>query len=106
MPPVYLHLRCTLGECYYMRVDNPGSCPPRCEAHKTCAACIISPKCGWCAFGGMNGKGVCMAGAITGPTEGGVCSEGNFSVSLPFIDVFGELGCPAITFDFHFLGLL
>lgn len=79
MPPAYLPLRCSLGECHFVRSGRGATCPISCETFDKCADCIASPGCGWCAFGGMNGQGVCMPGGIKGPSKSGICSDGNFS---------------------------
>ncbi|XP_035828225.1 multiple epidermal growth factor-like domains protein 8 [Aplysia californica] len=86
----------------------PEQCPARCVSYTTCHSCLMAPGseggskeclwsvtlqepgCGWCAFGGMNGQGVCMSGGIAGPFDG-MCSDGNFSVSVPFVDVIAEV---------------
>ncbi|KAH9496424.1 Multiple epidermal growth factor-like domains protein 8, partial [Bulinus truncatus] len=81
MPPAYVPLRCSLGECQFVRSRKESTCPIPCDTFTKCADCIASPGCGWCAFGGMNGLGVCMPGGIMGPAKGGVCSDGNFSGS-------------------------
>nr|KAG5710511.1 hypothetical protein BaRGS_013157 [Batillaria attramentaria] len=87
MPPAYLPLRCSFGECGYVRSGgNADTCPESCHQKKQCAHCITSPGCGWCAYGGMNGYGVCMSGGFKGPTRGS-CSQGNVKGDTAYVAV-------------------
>jgi len=47
-----------------------------CLHHIQCTACLQSARCGWCALGGLNGRGVCMEGGYAGPViEVGQCTD-------------------------------
>ncbi|XP_076454870.1 multiple epidermal growth factor-like domains protein 8 [Babylonia areolata] len=77
MPPAYLPLRCSFGECGYMLGDSSAyRCPVPCRMKQQCAHCISTPGCGWCAQVGKNGEGVCMGGGLAGPSTG-TCTEGS-----------------------------
>ncbi|XP_041369444.1 multiple epidermal growth factor-like domains protein 8 [Gigantopelta aegis] len=95
MPPAYLPLRCSFGECGYLidqRVTiGVEACPRPCYVYTKCSQCIMKQGCGWCALGGQNGKGVCMAGRPAGPSAG-MCSEVNITLGTdPMIESFSEL---------------
>ena len=77
MPPAYLSLRCLAGECGTVLQGGAQKCPLPCEVHKQCGDCRKAPRCGWCAFGGLNGLGVCMEGTRSGPR--GQCEINNVS---------------------------
>ena len=77
IPPAYLSLQCLGGECGTILEGGAEKCPLPCSIHKKCGDCRKSPGCGWCAFGGLNGLGVCMAGTRSGPR--GQCQLGNVS---------------------------
>ncbi|KAL5012356.1 hypothetical protein ScPMuIL_010907 [Solemya velum] len=94
VPPAYIPIHCSGGECGFMISGAPSSfcsgndcdylkrqqvekkCPHPCWEHKTCATCIKTQGCGWCAFSGFNGVGVCISGGLKDPT-GGFCSWDN-----------------------------
>ncbi|KAL8608233.1 hypothetical protein ACOMHN_016688 [Nucella lapillus] len=77
MPPAYLPLRCSFGECGYILADTSAHrCPVPCRMKQQCAHCISTPGCGWCAQEGKNGEGLCMPGGRSGPTSGS-CTEGS-----------------------------
>ena len=77
IPPAYLSLHCLGGECGTILQGDAGKCPQPCSVHKKCGDCRKSPGCGWCAFGGLNGLGVCMSGTRSGPH--GKCELNNVS---------------------------
>ena len=93
LPPAYLPLRCSLGECGYIHSGRQAdTCPVECHMKKQCAHCITTPGCGWCALGQMNGQGLCMRGGLVGPT-GGSCREGNIRSDTGHqLDQFGKEG--------------
>ena len=76
MPPAYLELHCSNGECGHVLSGQADQCPENCSIHTQCSKCLSTPGCGWCAFGGLNGKGICMEGGLTGPKDG-FCSASN-----------------------------
>jgi len=59
------------------RPDGSRQCPLQsCVHHVQCSKCLQSPRCGWCALGGLNGHGVCMEGGYTGPIGSvGLCTD-------------------------------
>ena len=79
MPPSYLPLRCGNGECQHVISGTPDQCPTECSLHTQCAQCLATPKCGWCAFGGLNGRGVCMEGGLT-KAHHGQCNAQNVTL--------------------------
>ena len=76
MSPAYLPLHCSNGECGPILTGQASQCPLPCSIHEQCASCLATPQCGWCAFGGLNGLGICMEGGLTGPKQG-LCSAEN-----------------------------
>ncbi|KAK3088685.1 hypothetical protein FSP39_022382 [Pinctada imbricata] len=78
LPPAYLPIRCSGGECGTLLQYDPEykeeKCPIPCTQHFICAECVKAPGCGWCAFGGQNGEGACMQGGIEGPKGDGKCT--------------------------------
>lgn len=84
LPPAFLPLRCSNGECETLLSGPADQCPSDCSVHSQCSHCLATPGCGWCAFGGLNGIGLCMEGGLRGPSEGGSCalnSAGALSIS-------------------------
>ena len=84
MSPGYLPLYCSRGECGHIVSGSRGGssssqCPSRCSIHEQCSVCLGSPGCGWCAFGGLNGRGVCMEGGMLGPKYG-LCNAENVTL--------------------------
>jgi len=82
-PPAYLPLGCSVGQCGLIITQNMSSCPARCSAQTTCASCLQTPHCGWCAINGLpnGGQGVCMEGGLLGPIYG-QCSISNVSLGV------------------------
>ena len=75
MPPAYLSLHCLGGECGTILQGASHKCPVPCKTHTKCADCRRAQGCGWCAFGGANGHGVCMQGTRSGPLEDEHCDS-------------------------------
>lgn len=42
----------------------------RCGQYSACESCATDPLCGWCANGGLHGKGICVEGEATAPLTG------------------------------------
>ncbi|XP_070550058.1 multiple epidermal growth factor-like domains protein 8 [Ptychodera flava] len=82
MSPTFMVLQCTGGVCGYMVRESANSCPRPCSLNTMCSTCLNQPGCGWCSLAGQNGVGVCMAGGLYGPAEGGFCSLGNVSLRV------------------------
>ena len=76
MSPTYLPLHCSNGECGHILTGHSDQCPKNCSINEQCASCLSTPSSGWCAYGGLNGLGVCMEGGLTGPRQG-MCSAVN-----------------------------
>ena len=76
MPPAYLPLHCSNGECGRVLSGEPEMCPLPCSIHDQCVHCLATPGCGWCALGGQNGLGVCMEGGLMMDTTHGQCVSG------------------------------
>ncbi|GFO00125.1 multiple epidermal growth factor domains 8-like protein, partial [Plakobranchus ocellatus] len=89
MLSAYVPLRCSMGECHYMR-KWPETCPAACLEYTKCADCMAVAGCGWCSKDGYNGQGFCMEGGISGPTGGTACLNGNITVLMPDILKPGE----------------
>lgn len=92
MSPSFINLKCEGGFCGNLIFqDSKNQCPPQCWQLTQSAHCLSHVSCGWCAFSGkrVDGKGVCMAGGIFGPT-GGVCKVDN-------VQVFGKTLTPEIS---------
>lgn len=70
MPPAYHHLHCAGGECGLIIQSTRTKCPRPCGEYSWCSDCLQAPGCGWCAFLGLNGKGVCMKGGVNSPIGG------------------------------------
>ena len=74
LAPAYLPLLCSAGECGLVTFGNELQCPLPCRLNTQCASCLASPRCGWCALGSLNGRGLCMEGGPGGPVAG-MCSN-------------------------------
>lgn len=89
-----LPLHCMGGECGILLQRKPYKCPVRCSQFQICAECIKAPWCGWCAFAGYIGEGICMKGGLNNPTGVGSCMENDirqsegYRPSKPFSSVF------------------
>ncbi|XP_067662212.1 multiple epidermal growth factor-like domains protein 8 [Haliotis asinina] len=97
MPPAYRPLRCSFGECGFViqqrknkTLQPAARCPLPCSNHTKCAECITAPGCGWCAFGGQNGLGVCMKGGRAGPSGGACLDDHRMEMHLRKTDKFTE----------------
>nr|XP_006816134.1 PREDICTED: multiple epidermal growth factor-like domains protein 8-like [Saccoglossus kowalevskii] len=82
MSPTYIQLQCVNGICEHVVRYTVDGCPTPCSLNTMCSTCLNQPGCGWCSFAGENGVGVCMAGGIHGPAEGGVCTAQNVSLRV------------------------
>jgi hypothetical protein len=87
LSPAYLPLLCMAGECGLVTFGNDLQCPLPCRVNTQCATCLATPRCGWCALGSLNGRGLCMEGGPGGPIAG-ICS--NTSVDLFNDSLSGE----------------
>ena len=78
-------LTCVSGGCGLLVTESICPLVP-CLSHSQCSSCLQSPRCGWCALGGLNGLGVCMEGGYAGPVQTvGLCTD-NSVVSLVMND--------------------
>ncbi|XP_062620474.1 multiple epidermal growth factor-like domains protein 8 isoform X1 [Saccostrea cucullata] len=82
-----LPLRCVGGECGIILQKEPQKCPVPCSRFQICAECIQAPWCGWCAFAGYVGEGICMKGGTLNPTGKGSCLENNIKHSEGYIPI-------------------
>jgi len=76
MSPAYRALQCAGGECGLIIQGSHTKCPRPCTTYKWCSDCLAAPGCGWCAIGGLNGRGVCLKGGVKNPINGS-CDEVN-----------------------------
>ena len=79
LPLTSVQLLCSSGQCRHILSGSADRCPLRCSIHDQCFTCLATPGCGWCAFSGLNGRGVCMKGGLRGPIKG-VCSVSGVSL--------------------------
>lgn len=79
MTPAYQPLQCSNGICGTILSEKSSSCAVDCSSITMCSKCVENPTCGWCALGGLNGIGVCMAGGLHGPKYG-LCSAVNVTL--------------------------
>jgi multipile epidermal growth factor-like domains protein 8 len=73
------------GECGLVTSGSHLQCPSPCRLNTQCSKCLTKPMCGWCALGGLNGRGLCMEGGPGGPVAG-ICSDTSiqlYNESLP-----------------------
>lgn len=76
-----IKLYCVGGECGVILAGKPHKCPIPCSQYQICAECIKAPWCGWCAFAGYIGEGICMQGGRDNPTGVGSCLENDIKQS-------------------------
>lgn len=76
-----IKLYCVGGECGVILEGKPHKCPVPCSQYQICAECIKAPWCGWCAFAGYIGEGICMQGGRDNPTGVGSCLEDDIKQS-------------------------
>uniref|UniRef100_K1QU64 Multiple epidermal growth factor-like domains 8 n=1 Tax=Magallana gigas TaxID=29159 RepID=K1QU64_MAGGI len=76
-----IKLYCVGGECGVILEGKPHKCPVPCSQYQICAECIKAPWCGWCAFAGYIGEGICMQGGRDNPTGVGSCLENDIKQS-------------------------
>lgn len=70
MSPILLPVLCPAGRCGLLVTgSSSASCPAPCSAITQCSECLQTPRCGWCAFGTLNGRGVCLEGGLAGPVS-------------------------------------
>lgn len=70
MSPEHKNLCCSTGNCGLLIDSFENHCPKPCHEFSRCSECLMTPQCGWCAYGGQNGLGLCIPGGIKGPTVG------------------------------------
>jgi hypothetical protein len=99
LSPAYLPLLCMAGECGLVTFGNDLQCPLPCRVNTQCSTCLATPRCGWCALGSLNGRGLCMEGGPGGPIAG-ICSNTNVVL---FNDSLSGESCVTCCFLFVFL---